>query len=152
MDFDNWVARLGIPLASFCVSLVSALVPLVNAEAYLAFATLVFPRESLSAVVLLVTAGQVTGNVALYHVGSGALRLPLVRGDGRLERVRAALEGGRSSLIVFVSALTGLPSFYLVSLASGVLRLRLPRYVLWGSLGRLVRFTALTVSLARLVR
>ena len=146
MDFDVWVARLGIPLASYCVSLVSAFVPFVNAEAYLVFASLVFPRGSLPGVVLCATAGQMTGKVALYFAGSGALRLPLRRHEARIEQARAVLQGRRSNAVVFLSALSGLPPFYFVSIAAGVLRTRLRGFLAWGSLGRALRFAVCVVS------
>jgi len=144
MDFATWVARLGIPLASFVIAFASALIPLVNAEAYLVFAALAFPAGSLTTVVVMVTAGQMSGKVILFLAGRGTLRLPLQRHQDRLEQARATLERYRtaSGAVIFLSALSGLPPFYFVSLAAGVLRLSLTGFVLWGSAGRGLRFAA----------
>ena len=54
-----------------------------------------------------------------------------------------ARRGGAASTVVFASAAVGLPPFYGVSLASGVLGMRLPIFLVSGSAGRCVRFAFL---------
>jgi membrane protein YqaA with SNARE-associated domain len=45
--------------------------------------------------------------------------------------------------VVFSSALTGVPPFYVVSVAASSLRLSLARFLLVGGSGRLLRFAAI---------
>ena len=51
-----------------------------------------------------------------------------------------------SDPLIFVSALTGLPPFYAVSIAAGGLRLSLRRFLAAGFVGRAIRFGALALT------
>jgi len=55
-----------------------------------------------------------------------------------------ALEGAAShgTAVVFASALTGVPPFYAVSVAAGVVRFHFPRFLALALVGRVLRFTA----------
>jgi len=63
----------------------------------------------------------------------------------RLERARTG-----AAAVVFASAATGLPPFYVVSVAAGSLRWSLARFLLVGGTGRLLRFAAV-VAVPRLL-
>jgi membrane protein YqaA with SNARE-associated domain len=81
----------------------------------------------------------------LYLAGSGALRSRFLAGGGeRLAGLEQRLAGMRTgaSAVLFSSALTGIPPFYLVSVAAGSLRVSVARFLLVGGSGRLLRFAA----------
>ena len=58
---------------------------------------------------------------------------------------------GRATVILFSSALTGIPPFYAISLAAGFTRFPPGRFIALGMAGRLLRFTAVFL-LPRLLR
>jgi membrane protein YqaA with SNARE-associated domain len=134
----------------FCVG--SALIPVLHAEAYLVAATLLTPPELHWPLVVAAASGQMVGKVGMYLAGRGLLLVPGRRMADQIAaatakyRERKALGGG----LVFISAAAGLPPFYLVSIAAGMLHFPLPRFVVLGLIGRAIRF-ALAVFLPHLV-
>lgn len=91
---------------------------------------------------LLTAFGQMLAKSALYLAGRGVLSLPL-RSGRKLDALRARLEGNRAGVtgVLFASACAGVPPFYVVSVLAGTLRWSLPRFVVVGFCGRLLRFT-----------
>ena len=90
------------------------------------------------------TRSDVEQDVALCAGAVAPTRLS-ARGRSLLERASLPLskrEGAVGS-VVFTSAATGLPPFYGVSLASGAVGMRMSAFVLTGSAGRFLRFSAL---------
>jgi membrane protein YqaA with SNARE-associated domain len=121
-------------------AVVSSLVPFVNAELLLIGLAVASPAAApLLAVVM--AAGQMIGKSILF-LGGGRLTparleagLARWRLDGRTRRVRAPLVG--------ISAFTGLPPFYLVSIAAPALGVSFRTFLALGLAGRLLRFGAL---------
>jgi len=138
-------AGYGVYLSTFIVALASAIVPLVSIEAYLLVAIAVAAPPELVPLALVAAAGQMLGKLALYYAGANALRLPFRRYDAKLEAWRTRLEArhGRSDTLIFVSALTGFPPFYVLSVLAGMLRFRLIEFALWGFVGRALRFAVI---------
>jgi membrane protein YqaA with SNARE-associated domain len=140
--------------------LVSALVPVVNAEAY---AVLAGHRTGHAAVVVIALAfGQTAGKLLLFEAarrGTGRLNRKLARRNrsGRAqarvsrwaEPIRRWLSSRRTGLpTVFVSAAVGVPPLALVSLAAGTSDLRCWEFATACFVGRLVRFAALVLPTA----
>jgi membrane protein YqaA with SNARE-associated domain len=134
-------------LSTLTAAFVSALFPAVNAEAVVLAAAALAPRPLLVPLVVLATASHMMGKVLLYLAGSGLLRLPGRRATAGLDRVMAKFRErrGAQGSVLFVSALLGIPPFYLASVASGALGLGLCRFVAIGFLGRLLRFSGLAL-------
>ncbi|SHN39022.1 VTT domain-containing protein [Cryptosporangium aurantiacum] len=137
--------------------LASALVPVVNAEAYAVLAA----HHTGHTVVLIVELafGQTAGKLLLFEAarrGTGRLNQRLARRarSGRA-RARAArwteplrrwLSGRRTGLpTVFVSAAVGVPPLALVSLAAGPAGLRRWEFATACFVGRVIRFAALVL-------
>lgn len=139
---EELLAKTGIYVATFIIALVSGLVPVVNAEAYLLLVSAILPPGAVLPVVLLAASGQMIAKLALYLTGKGALRLPLRRWDEKIEAWRTRIETrkGRADVLIFVSAFVGLPPFYVLSIVAGILRFRLAEFVVWGFVGRSLRF------------
>jgi membrane protein YqaA with SNARE-associated domain len=128
-------------------ALVSSLVPVVNAELLLMGLALAAPAAA-PLLVVVMAAGQMVGKSALF-LGGGRLtrsalegRLSRWRLDGRTRRAGAPLIG--------MSAFTGLPPFYLVSVAAPALGVPFRTFLVMGLAGRLLRF-AFLVALPPLV-
>ena len=133
--------------ATFGFALLSGLIPFLNVEAYLLSVSALLPDAPLLPVVVAASAGQMTAKSLLYLVARGALRPPAERCEDGMQRLAASLARGtgRATALVFVSAVVGLPPFYAVSLAAGLLRFRLDCFLAAGSSGRLLRFAAVFV-------
>ena len=134
----TWVA-----VWCFGLTVVSAVVPWVNAELIvLSFPVLTQSPLELTALVLVATAGQMTGKIAVYWTGRGAGKLPKKRTAAAIERWRQRFERKPASAsgFVFLSSAVGIPPFYVMSLVAGALKLDFGRYFFFGTCGRLVRF------------
>jgi membrane protein YqaA with SNARE-associated domain len=131
---DLWMATLG---AAF----LSGFLPIVNIEAYLLGAAAFLPGAPPLVVVVAAAFGQMAAKALLFLGGRGVVSLPLgIR--GRALATSARLGPRRPPALVFTSALTGLPPFYIVSVAAGVLGFRPGHFLLAGLAGRLLRFGA----------
>jgi membrane protein YqaA with SNARE-associated domain len=53
--------------------------------------------------------------------------------------------------IVFVSASVGLPPFAVISLLAGQVGMSLPRFLVIGSVGRLIRFSAVALGVEQVL-
>ncbi|RJP80187.1 MAG: hypothetical protein C4524_03850 [Candidatus Zixiibacteriota bacterium] len=144
MPFQELTAQYGIYAVTFLVCLASGVVPVLNAEAYLIFASAVSPPAAILPLILLATMGQMSAKAALYTTGLGVVKLPLRNHAERMERVRRKFERwkGRTNTFVFLSALTGFPPFYTVSMLAGAIRISFNRFMVFGFVGRFLRFAA----------
>lgn len=130
----------------YCI--LSALIPVMNAEVYLLGASALLPRSLALPLVVAASAGQMIGKMVMYFAARGALRLP----NARLQRAvatvharyanRAAVDGP----VLFSSAALGFPPFYIVTVAAGVLRIPVWRFLVVGLCGRLLRFGVIVLA------
>ncbi len=127
---------------------VSSLLPISPVEALLLGLSASVPAHLLLPVTALATVGHMAAKTLVY-LGSRSAAEPAVpaRHRAALQRVRALLTRRRRVrfLTVLVSALAGVPPFYLVTVCCGVLRLPLRDYVVAGAIGRGLRFAALAL-------
>lgn len=133
----------------FALAFVSAFVPLVSIELALVLSAATGTSGGLLvAQVLVAAAGQIIGKSCFFLGGRTALarwawrKNPGGGGGSRLGRLvaRAARQRTGAAVTVFVSAVTGLPPFALVSALAGAWRLRLSSFVALGVAGRSARF------------
>ena len=132
---------------TFLFSLVGGVVPFLNVEAYLVSVSALAPGASVWPVALAAALGQMAAKSLLYLGGRGLLRLPMGKTRARIEAAtaRLATAEGRGLAIVTTSAVVGVPPFYAISVAAGVVRLRFAPFLALGLTGRLVRFAAVFV-------
>lgn len=141
--------------ATFLWCLLSALVPVVNAEVYL-LGVAVASSAPPWLLALAAAGGQVTGKLVFYLAGLGVLDVRRIRrrgaSTGRWSRRLATAQGwvdrhrwGPGALCL-ASALTGLPPFAAVSLLAGTLRMRWWLFVVTAMAGRYVRFLLVLLS------
>ena len=146
---DSIEASVGIYLATLIVSVLSGLIPLVNGELYLIAAILVAGDATVALVLAVIVAiGQMIAKIGLYYTARGASELgQKTRLAAGLVKARALVERweGKPLTLLFVSAVTGLPPFYLVSLLAGIVGIRFRTFLLLGILGRVIRFVALAL-------
>lgn len=134
-------------LSLFAASVLSGLVPVVNAEALALGSALLAPAELGLVIAIVVTVGQVAGKLVLYRGGRG------LGGSTTLRRSRWATEmmarlASRPRLFrwtLFASASTGLPPLYGMSVAAGTLRLPIREFLALCLVGRFLRFYVLVL-------
>ena len=133
-----WMAGAYYPLA-----VMSALLPWVNGELIMLSAVpLVKTPLGLGALVVVVTAGQMTGKTVMFWMARKAKGPRAARLESLVERWRVHLQRRPRAAVgvMLLSSVFGLPPFYLVSMAAGALGVAFGRFVAIGSLGRLIHF------------
>ncbi|MBA3294840.1 MAG: hypothetical protein H0T40_14180 [Geodermatophilaceae bacterium] len=156
-------------LSLLAVAFVSAFIPVVNIEIYLAGVSLLGePRSGwqVAGLAAVAAAGQLAGKTLFFLAGRGVLTLPRrwrtpvqspsgpsasaaapSRVAVSLDRWSQRIQRRRWLSVIFIgtSASVGLPPFALVSVAAGALRVSLPVFLLSGLSGRWLRFAAVLV-------
>jgi membrane protein YqaA with SNARE-associated domain len=133
----------GLLLSCYFLSFLSALLPWVNGEVMLlSLSALTHSPFYLAGLVILASAGQMTGKSILYWTGRGTITMK----SGRIGKALNALKGrfeqspSKSMGLVFVSAVFGIPPFYVITLLSGAFRLHFGQFIAVGACGRLLHF------------
>ena len=145
---NDWHESLGVYAATYLYCLVGGFVPIINAEVYLASVGAMSARAMVFPLIVIGTLGQMTAKTALFLGGRGLLRLPVAKDSERMRIVLAKARAWRGpiELFVFVSAVVGIPPFYIVSLLGGALDLSVARFIVVGFTGRLIRFLAIAYA------
>jgi membrane protein YqaA with SNARE-associated domain len=135
-------------LTSFAICGLGALLPFVNTEVYLIGAAALMPRTLWPPLVIAGTVGAMAGKVLLYYAARGLVKLPWQRAQKGLAAMQARMEERPTAgkLLYSVSALVGLPPFYVTTLAAGAVGMNFMFFLVVGFIGRLIRF-ALVVAL-----
>ncbi|MCH7761105.1 VTT domain-containing protein [candidate division TA06 bacterium] len=153
MNYEDLITKFGVYLSTFLVCLVSGFVPVVNAEVYLVLISAFVPISLVPPLIFLSTLGQMTAKSILFYAGRGVLNLPLRRYEKKIDRVREKFEKWkpRTDLFILLSASTGFPPFYIVSVLAGVMKMSFVRFFIFGFTGRFLRFSV-TLLLPQLVK
>ena len=136
-------------VSCFALTVVSAVAPWINAEIVLLSFTTTASSPGMTAVfVIVASAGQMTGKMALYSAGHRSSRAPSERLARVLDTWRPRCESNprRAEWLVLVSSTIGIPPFIATSLLAGALGMRIARFLVAGSIGRLIRFGALALA------
>jgi membrane protein YqaA with SNARE-associated domain len=139
-------ATLSFFLSLYGLLVVSALVPIVNGEVIvLSAVALVHSTPGLVGVVLVATASQMTGKSLLYWSGRGAASMKATQASERLARWRRRLEGHPAQAfgVMTLSAASGVPPMYAVTLLAGAIRIAFANFVAACACGHLLRYAAL---------
>lgn len=127
----------------------SALVPVLNIEAYLAIREAVSQVDSVWLVALAAATGQMVGKFLWYQMGASSLGWSWVRRKTEKPRAQARLALWRTrthqrpvlaGTLVLVSAFSGLPPFAVLAVLAGQLRMSLALFLSLGLVGRWLRF------------
>lgn len=152
---------MGDLLSLLLVAFASALVPLINLEAYLGVRASVADMDSLWLLGFVAALGQMFGKVLWYYLGASALHWGWIRRKAEKPKAQARLATWRArthkrpavaGLLVFVSALTGFPPFAIVAVLAGQLRMSVTLFFVLGLAGRWLRFVAVLGGVEWLTR
>ena len=153
MNFEQIVGQFGLYLSTYIIAVISGFVPVVNIEVYLVWVAAFTPRSQGLPIAILATLGQMTAKTLMYLGGAGILKITLRKPEEKMAAVQKKFESwkNRTSLFIFLSAFLGVPPFYFVSVASGALKIKLPRFLIAGLAGRFLRF-GITVFFPHLIK
>ncbi len=146
---------LALPLAAmwcFGLTVVSAIVPWVNAEVIVASLPAVAETPvALAVLVVVATIGQMAGKCVVYWTARRGTRTPSAAVQGRIDRWRRPFErhAWAPAAFVLLSSIVGLPPFYLTTMLAGAVRMNFTLFLVAGTTGRLVRFGALVVGVTK---
>jgi membrane protein YqaA with SNARE-associated domain len=135
---------------------VSALIPVFNAEAYLAGVAATVAADAdpvkLWLLALLAGTGQMIGKILWYCAGRYALDWRWLKRRTSSPRWQANVAKWQrrindrwwlAAVLLFASAVSGFPPFAVMSVLAGQLKVPAPVFVVTGLIGRTVRFGAL---------
>ena len=134
--------NIGVFGGTYVVCLVSGFIPIVNAELFLIWISLMISKTEYLPILLLATAGQMTAKVLMFLSGKGVINISKKRYEKKIGEIEAKMKKWESKIDVFIflSAFTGFPPFYVVAVLSGMTNVNLVRFCIAGFLGRALRF------------
>jgi membrane protein YqaA with SNARE-associated domain len=142
---------MGDLLAMLGVAFASALVPLINIEAYLGVRGSVAGVDNVWVLGFAAALGQMLGKLVWYYLGASSLSWAWVRRRIEQPKAQARLETWRTRTqerpvltggLVFASAASGFPPFAILAVLAGQLRMHLALFFGLGLAGRWLRFAA----------
>jgi membrane protein YqaA with SNARE-associated domain len=153
MNFEHLITQYGLYLSTYIIAVISGFVPVVNIEVYLVWVAALTSRTQGIPITVLATLGQMTAKTLMYLGGAGIVKITLRKPEEKMAAVRKKFERwkNQTSLFIFLSAFLGVPPFYIVSIVSGGLKIKLPHFLIPGLAGRFLRF-ALFVFFPHLIK
>lgn len=154
LDAASLIREWGLPAATFAYCFASGLLPFVNAEAFLiVISSTLLSKSQLLMVTVLASVGQMAAKCTMYSVTRASFQRPSPKVEEKLAKARAKLEAWRygTGPFVFVSASTGFPPLYVISLLAGMLKMNFLTFLVFGLAGRMVRF-GLTLLFPQLLK
>lgn len=154
---------IGILAAAFAFGIASAMVPVLNAEAYVALNVAVLGTPVVVGLVVAFSAGTAIGKVVLFQGARAGRRVvvakrrpsdkPVARWRARLDQVTAWLlsfldRPYKGPPTVLLSAAVGLPPLLAVALIAGVSKQNVWLFAAAVFVGRAARFAVLALTVA----
>lgn len=139
-------------LSVLAIGFVSALVPVLNIEAYLGVRGSVAALSGIWILGFAAGLGQMVGKLVWYYLGANALSWGWLRRKVDTPSARERLARWRTrtqdrpvlaGVLVFVSAVTGIPPLALVAVIAGQLRMQIWLFAVLAFTGRGLRFAAI---------
>ena len=146
-------------IGTFLFSVASALLPILNVEAYLAAVALKAHNLTDWQLAAVGGLGQSVGKIFWYVAGRESLRIKRVRQKMETEKWQASYEKwhqrivGRPVLagtISFGSAVTGFPPLAVIAVLAGTLRMNFTLFMVTVFAGRTIRFWLVLAGVAML--
>lgn len=152
---------MGEVLSIVGIAFASALIPVINIETYLGLRAALTDGGDLWLLGFAAAAGQMVGKSIWYYLGASSLRWAWIRRKIEAPKQQARLKKWQArtherpvltGALVFISALTGLPPFAILSVLAGQLRMNLALFLVLGLAGRWLRFAAVLGGVEWLLR
>jgi membrane protein YqaA with SNARE-associated domain len=138
----HFLSQYGLYGGTFITCVISGFIPVVNAEIYLLLISTLTGKSQYLPILLLATSGQMTAKMTLFLAGKGILKLSLKKYEHKINNALVKLQkwDSKSDILILISAFTGFPPFYLITIAAGMIQHNFLRFILFGFSGRLLRF------------
>jgi membrane protein YqaA with SNARE-associated domain len=139
---------LAMSLGCFGLTIASAIFPWLNTEIIvLSLPALARSPAELAWFVGIAVAGHLVGKCGVYWAARRGTARPPSQLAPVVARWRMRMEGRpwAPAACLLLSATTGVPPFYLITLLAGATRVNFPSYVACGAAGLLVRFGSLAL-------
>ncbi len=139
-------------LSTFGYCIASALIPVVNAEAYVGEVATLARGVNPWSLAAAAASGQMLGKLVFYLLGQSSLNWRWVRKktdtpqwQARIEKWRARIGNNRwmAGAVILVSASTGFPPLAILSVVAGQLRVPVTLFLAAGLVGRFLRFASI---------
>jgi membrane protein YqaA with SNARE-associated domain len=142
ISIQSIITDYGLYLGTYIICLISGFVPIINAEIYLVIVSATITKSSFIPVLFLATVGQMTAKAVFYFSGMGIIKLSLKRYESKIDAVMVKMQKWKSKvdLLIFLSAFTGFPPFYVIPIVAGIIPHNFIRFFISGFTGRLLRF------------
>lgn len=142
ISIQSIINNYGLYLGTYVICLISGFVPIVNAEIFLIFVSSLLTKSSFVPVLLLATIGQMMAKAVFYFSGMGVIKISLKRYEKKINDLLRKMQKGESKvdLLIFLSAFTGFPPFYIIPIVAGIIPHNFWRFFISGFTGRLLRF------------
>lgn len=130
MSFETIINESGLHIVSLLVGFASGVIPVIYAEANLLIIPAVSRKSQLLPIAIITATGHMFAKAVLYYAGRGALKIPIGKYQERVISFNhrlSQLSEVRDPLIL-LSAASGYPPFYLVSISAGVFRLNFAKF------------------------
>ncbi len=133
----------GVYISLAVVAFISAVFPVVNAELAVVFAA-ALPNPNLPLLVAVATGAQMAGKSTMYWLGRRGVCLASGKYAHAMERWGSRFRGSPKQVgaLLFLSSAAGLPPFYVIATLAGAFRTSFVAFILAGTAGRFLRFTA----------
>jgi membrane protein YqaA with SNARE-associated domain len=139
----------GMPVwvSAFVGCAIGSVIPIIHTELLVFGIVTLSPGKHGIPLVLIATAGTMVGKTVLFYAGRGLLKLKL-RNREKIDQFVASAQKrqGVAGTVLFASAASGFPPFYVVTVASGILKLSLVTFLTFGFIGRFLRFMAVVYA------
>lgn len=143
---DTWIHNIllqyGLHTGTFVYCFISGFLPIVNAEIFLVFISSISTKKMLIPILILSCLGQMTAKTVLYFGGKGSLKISHKRYEDKINQAISKMKKWESKVdvLIFISAMTGFPPFYIITITSGIINHNFLRFFIAGCSGRLIRF------------
>ena len=147
MNPQNIIGEFGIYAGTLIICFVSGFIPIINTELFLIFLSFTMPPKIIIPVIALAALGQMAAKTILFLSGRGIVKISLKKYQSKMDKVRHKMETWQSKIdvFIFISALTSIPPFYIVSIVAGTIPLSVARFFVVGLSGRFLRFGLIMV-------
>ena|SRR3990167_2218039 len=128
------------------VSFFTGFLPIIGIEVYLAYVALKIKLFMMLIIIAFIASiSQMFSKTIIYSMGANSMRFLPRKYQQKLGTWHEKINKGEKSqcAVIILSALTGLPPFYLINIICGTLRTSFNNFFWFGLAGTFVRFSAI---------
>ncbi len=143
MTFISFIMSFGVYLGVFVYCFVSGIVPILNTEVFLVAISVLIDKKLIFLLVLISVFAQMLAKTFVYLAARKVINISVKRDNQKFKKILKKMKKWekREGIFIFLSALIGLPPFYLTTIACGTLKIGYLKFFIFGFCGALLRFS-----------